>query len=204
MLVLPPVFTEEAGTKLYNFLTGFAELQRINTNQINELYDRTHISTCVGDELDKYITDLAPIYRKDSESDSDYKTRYYRYVFRYNASRDQISEIIYDVSGNYPNKLLSLGDRSGYWGKANTEDDTVQHYFYDNAGENKTYWMSSKEYIPFTGYIFLKENLDTATKQEVIKVLNMVRKIGTTLYLVEPVDQYDDPSSIYDLTEYST
>lgn len=198
--VLPPLFTRETNSVLYNFLSGCAVAFNITGGQLNELYDKTFISRASDNNLDNLIYDLSKIRRKINETDADYRTRYYRYVFRYNSTIPAQSGTVNDIFGEYPLEMVELGERNGYWTSGNVSH-SGNIYFYDDVSPYAPIWADSLANNKFIGYIYLSHKPESALiRNELCNVLNFTRATGTTIYLVYPttyvlydtIYRYDD------------
>lgn len=206
--VMPTWLIPQSGSILYNYVEAFCEGFAININQINELYDKTFINRATSGNLDDLIYGYINEARKPDESDEDYRERYFKYVFQYNSTNPQINEIVYDITGEYPIKILELNSRGVYWGQENTiltgsALNTV--VYYDNWSQPTQYSNDLGE-GNFIGYIYLNEKPSPMVLNELCKVLNSVRIYGTTIYLVYPNSDYavyDNEEAIYDESSYS-
>jgi len=202
-IVLPPVFSQETATNIYKLFRGITSGFAIPTEQINDLYDKCFLSSATGTALDNIINDYSNERRKDSESDVDYRERYLKYVFTYNSSPSKISEIVYDISGSYPVKLITLNDRTGYWGEGNlpvSGQVNISPKYYNDIPEYAPLWSGTPNENKFTAYVYLEDRPLQGERNELCRIINMVHKQGTKIYLVYPnnsVALYDD-EAIYD------
>lgn len=204
---LPPIITREENTVVWNFLSGLASAFLINIAQVNELYQNTFINQATGSVLSNNIFDLTKIYRRNGETDEDLRNRYRKYVFQYNVTKAQIREAVFDSRyGQYPVSMVSLNARSAYWGLEDNPAGSGATYFYDNIGENISYWGDGIGNAAFIGYIYLAERPTTSQKIDLCNIINRIKAEGVRIYLRYPLEwstrystvyYYDSEESIY-------
>lgn len=187
--ILTPDFTKNANSFIRNLFNGIAEVLKINIQQINEKYNDTFILFSEGEALDTAIKDLSNINRKNGESDADYRNRYYKYTFQYNGTKEQFSEAIHDITGEYPIQLLANNTRNFFWGEGDldVEDQYLEtSSYYNDSFENAAFWGDSNidSINGFTGYIYLSARPDETTLSELIEVIRLIKGVGTKIYLV--------------------
>lgn len=191
-ITLPPFVTKSDDSYIRQFLSSILEVFKINIDQLNQIFNNTFISEAEEGDLEKLILDVSDVTRKDGESDEDYRNRFYKYVYRYNATTNSIKEIVYDSLGYYPIKLTESGARTAYWGLEDlVEEDRVANsaYFYDDVNEYTAYWgryqsqQSAENEKYFVGIIHLVERPPQEKLDELCDVIERVRKKGTNIYL---------------------
>lgn len=191
-ITLPPFVTKSDDSYIRQFLSSILEVFKINIDQLNQMFNNTFISEAEEGDLEKLILDVSNVTRKDGETDEDYRNRFYKYVYRYNATANSIEEIVYDTLGYYPIKLTESGARTAYWGLHDlVEEDRVANsaYFYDDVNEYTAYWgryqsqQSSENEKYFVGIIHLTERPPQEKLDELCDVIERVRKKGTKIYL---------------------
>ena len=101
-ITLPPFVTKNEDSYIRQFLSSILEVFKINIDQLNQMFNNTFISQAEDGDLEKLILDVSDVTRKDGESDKDYRNRFYKYVYQYNATTNSIKEIVYDSLGSYP------------------------------------------------------------------------------------------------------
>lgn len=202
--VLPPFFTRESGTKLYNMLYTIATALKINVDQVNQAFNNTFILHATGSARDELIQDISKIKRKNNESDEDYYTRFSKIVYQYNITPEQVDEIVNDIFGSYPERTIEGGTRAYYGLEDLDVDDRASGtaYYYNDIGDYTVYWGTVDQ--PFTAYIYLYEEPDDDIKDELCDVIEMMRIRGTEIYLVWPIE-LDSPiaSEATDITTSS-
>lgn len=191
-ITLPPFVTKNEDSYIRQFLSSILEVFKINIDQLNQMFNNTFISEAEDGDLEKLILDVSNVTRKDGETDEDYRNRFYKYVYRYNATANSIEEIVYDTLGYYPIKLTESGARTAYWGLHDlVEEDRVANsaYFYDDVNEYTAYWgryqsqQSAENEKYFVGIIHLTERPPQEKLDELCDVIERVRKKGTKIYL---------------------
>lgn len=191
-ITLPPFVTKSDDSYIRQFLSSILEVFKINIDQLNQMFNNTFISEAEDGDLEKLILDVSNVTRKDGETDEDYRNRFYKYVYRYNATANSIEEIVYDTLGYYPIKLTESGARTAYWGLHDLllEDRVANSaYFYDDVNEYTAYWgryqsqQSSENEKYFVGIIHLTERPPQEKLDELCDVIERVRKKGTKIYL---------------------
>lgn len=191
-ITLPPFVTKNEDSYIRQFLSSILEVFKINIDQLNQMFNNTFISQAEDGDLEKLILDVSNVTRKDGESDEDYRNRFYKYVYQYNATTNSIKEIIYDSLGYYPIKLTESGARTAYWGLEDLPlEDRVANsaYFYDDVNEYTAYWGNyqsqegsfNERY--FIGTIHLIERPPQDKLDELCDIIERVRKKGTKIYL---------------------
>lgn len=183
------------GSVLKNFLTVIAYAFNINTQQLNEMFTNTFIMEAEGDKLTELIMQLTKIKRKNNETDADYRERYKKYVYQYNITDTQVKEIVNDITGIYPEKIVEGNNRGFYWGVPNNENITDtpidRRYYYNDTNPDYTPLWGSNGDKAWTAYIYLKEIPPTDQLNELMDVIERVRMRGTIIYLVLPSINYN-------------
>jgi hypothetical protein len=201
--VLPIYFNRQSGSGVDNMLTAMAESFKLNIQQLNQFFNNTFISQASGTVLDGLIKDISGINRKDDESDPDYVDRYYKYIYEYNITRNGISEIVYDITGEYPLRLYETNQRA-YWGEENLPPSgqvTGVATYYDDVIEYQSLWGDDINDRSFIGYIYLYYTPSQQIIEELCDVIERVRMTGTTIYLVLPsIIQPPEDFVMYDIT----
>lgn len=187
MSVLTPEFAKGASTKIRQMLKGIAEVFKINISQINEQYNDTFIISAEGDKLDDLITDISGIRRKNGDTDTNYRNKYYKYIFQYNGTKAGMREAVYDITGEYPIQMLESNKRTAYWGQEDLPlidqfEGTSQ--FYTDTFLNTPFWGDYNSNAGFIGYIYLSAVPTAEELNELIDVLNYIKAIGVKVYIV--------------------
>ena len=115
-LTAPYSWKTKANSVLGNLLEGIVKIFQLNVDQINQFYNNTFIGYAEGNQLNKLIKPLSNLNRKTGESDVSYRNRYLKYVFQYNPTKAQITEIVKDVTGANPERIHEPNQRTAYWG----------------------------------------------------------------------------------------
>lgn len=182
--VCSPIFNFQKQTSnINNLFSSIASIFKINVDQLNQAYNRIFIDTVIGQDLDNYINDLTKIKRKTNESDNDYRNRYYKFVFQYNSSENEIRNIVFDVTGQNPKTMIAGSSRTAFWGEPNNVN-CIAKYYYNNILSIPTLWSGTNG--AFTGYIFFNARPNDILLQELINTIEYVRCQGTIIYLVFP------------------
>lgn len=208
MAVLTPEFAKGATTKIKQMLKGIAEVFKINISQINEHYNDTFIISSEGDKLDDLIVDISGIRRKNGETDANYRTRYYKYIFTYNGTKAGINEAVYDITGEYPVQLLESNKRTMYWGQEDLPlidqiEGTAQYY--SDVFLNAPFWGDYNSTNGFIGYIYLASTPTTEQMNELIDVLNYIKAYGVKIYIVvNETDETPPDTPIFDANDNVT
>lgn len=208
MAVLTPEFAKGATTKIKQMLKGIAEVFKINISQINEHYNDTFIISSEGDKLDDLIVDISGIRRKNGETDANYRTRYYKYIFTYNGTKAGIREAVYDITGEYPIQLLESNKRTMYWGQEDLPlidqiEGTAQYY--SDVFLNAPFWGDYNSTNGFIGYIYLASTPTTEQMNELIDVLNYIKAYGVKIYIVvNETDETPPDTPIFDVNDNVT
>lgn len=173
---------------LRNFITVFAYIFKLNTDQLNQMFVNTFIQEAEGDILTDLIMDISGIKRKNDETDEDYRARYIKYCYEYNITNNSVNNIVNDITGQFPSKIVEGNSRGFYWGTPNNQAtgsviDT--RYYYNDVGVYTPLWGTEGEKA-WIAYIFLKEIPSQEILNELCDVIERVRMIGTTIYLVLP------------------
>lgn len=185
---LPQKYTKADDSILIGIYKTVCELFKLNIDQANELYFKSFITTATGTDLDNLIYDLIRLKRKNDETDDDYRDRYYNIVFKYNSTKGSVREIVFDITGQYPFKIIEAGSRSFYWADHDLDEEEYipgTTSYYDDVNEYTSYWgdLTGNE-TRFKGYIYLTEEPEPDILNELIDVLEKVRMCGTKIYLV--------------------
>lgn len=170
-LVLPAKFSRDHASNIWKMLRSLAEVFKINTDGIDELFQQTNISTASGSFLDDYINDLSNIARKVDETDEDYRLRYFRNVFVYSGTKDGMKNIVFDILGYNPLALVSKERGARF---------DAHYYFNDTAGMS-TY--GDPNGTAFVGYIYLTSRPSAALLDELCTVINQHKVQGVRIYL---------------------
>jgi len=185
----------KTGSVLKNFLTVIAYAFNINTQQLNEMFTNTFIMEAEGEQLTKLIMELTGIKRKNNESDVNYRERYKKYVYQYNITETQVKEIVNDITGIYPEKIVEGNNRGFYWGTPNNEniaDNPIdRRYYYNDPNPDFTPLWGSNGDKAWIAYIYLKEIPNNDQLNELMDVIERVRMRGTIIYLVLPSVDYN-------------
>ena len=185
--VLPTIFNNRTISAISNFVETVATVFKINIDQLNEFFNNTFIATSSGVVLHGLIHDLSGISPYDGESDSDFRNRYYDWCYHYNATRESISGIVFNVIGEEADRIYSLSDRNAFWQEKNNPIRTYQNkYFYDDVGKNRVFWNTDSQEKDFIGYIYLREKPSDTILSKLIDTIEQVKGQGTKIYILYP------------------
>lgn len=187
--VLAYFLTKKENSVTYNTLNSWASVFKINVDQLNEFYNKIFITSATGQILDERIMELTSIKRNDNETDDNYRNRYYKWIYQYNSTLEQVLEIVKDVTGSYPAKILEGNSRTAFWGTENniaTGSIIDIRYYYDEENlDYQTLWGGTGEKA-FISYIYLISRPSDNILIELMDTLEKVRNAGTIIYLVLP------------------
>lgn len=190
---------KKSGTVLRTLISTIAYAFNINIQQMNEMFTNTFIMEAEDEKLNDLIMGISGIKRKNNESNADYRTRYFKYCYQYNATNGEINNIVNDITGLTLEKLVEGNSHEFYWGEPNVSTVGIKRHYYNDIGQYTALWGSSNGEKAFIGYIFLKERPTDDKLQELIDVLELVRMKGTTIYLVIPQIE----TTIFDISNSS-
>ena len=208
LAVMPTKYTRETDSVLYNFLNGFGEVTGLNVDQINELYNKSIISRACSGDLDVLINERSKIRRKNDENDADFFSRYKRWVYDYNITRAGVTQIVEDIYGEEPQRIIEWSDRNAYWADFNVTGSVSSSgiAYYDDDLENAAFWGNVPPEDAFTAWIILRNRPQDEILEDLITVLTCKMITGTNIYIVFPLNgeyQYDMAESMYDtITTY--
>lgn len=187
--VLAYFLTKKENSVTYNTLNSWASVFKINVDQLNEFYNKIFITSATGQILDERIMELTSIKRNDNETDDNYRNRYYKWIYQYNSTLEQVLEIVKDVTGSYPAKILEGNSRTAFWGTENNMATGLiidTRYYYDEENlDYQTLWGGTGEKA-FISYIYLISRPSDNILIELMDTLEKVRNAGTIIYLVLP------------------
>lgn len=191
-LTAPYSWKTKAGSVLGNLLEGIVKIFQLNIDQVNQFYNNTFIGYAEGNDLTKLIKPLSNLNRKTGETDVDYRSRYLKYVFQYNPTRTQVSEIVNDVTGSYPERIHEPNQRTAYWGAEDLDVPDrgllVADYYDEENADYIGYWGNSGDdpTVNYTAYIYFSVKPTNDQIDELCFLIEKVRMKGTRIYLVFP------------------
>ena len=191
-LTAPYSWKTKANSVLGNLLEGIVKIFQLNVDQINQFYNNTFIGYAEGNQLNKLIKPLSNLNRKTGESDVSYRNRYLKYIFQYNPTKAQITEIVKDVTGANPERIHEPNQRTAYWGAENLDVPDrgllVADYYDEENADYIGYWGNTGEddSVNYTAYIYFSVKPTDDQIDELCFLIEKVRMKGTRIYLVFP------------------
>lgn len=175
-LFLPSKFTRDSSSEIYKLLLGLSEILKISSDEVDELFRQTNLYSATGAYVDDFITGQSKIGRKEDEEDETYKTRYKRYVYVYNSTKNGIKQIVIDITGSEPVAMFNGQRRGAYLN---------DRQYFNDTNLRSTYGDISPQ--PFTGYIQFAEKPSDEHIDELCKVITKAKASGIKLYLYYPI-----------------
>jgi len=201
-LTTPYSWKTKANSVLGNLLEGIVKIFQLNVDQINQFYNNTFIGYAEDDDTDtdrsvrnltKLIKPLSNLNRKTGETNASYRNRYLKYVFQYNPTKAQITEIVKDVTGANPERIHEPNQRTAYWGTADLpigdqDNYGVADYYDEENADYIGYWGNTGEddSVNYTAYIYFSTKPTDDQIDELCFLIEKVRMKGTRIYLVFP------------------
>jgi hypothetical protein len=170
-LTLPSSLATSQGTSVWSLVRSMAEVFKMATDAIDELFINTNLRSATGEFLNDYVYDLTKLKRKAGETDAQLRTRFGRSVFDYNATENGMENIVFDIMAETP--VLKTGmDRGAFY-------DSL--YYYNDAQGISIYGTETG--TAYVGYIILDSVPTAAQIEELCETIQRHKSLGIKIYI---------------------
>lgn len=181
-VVLPTKFSRETTTELYAMIYGIGNVLKINSDQVDQLIAQTNLTTASGTYVDDYISDLSQIGRRrslidgSSETDANYKQRFFKNVYEYNSTHDGLQSVVFDLMGTNPYNMYVSTRRGLYLNARGYCNDAPFTSIYGDSNPS-----------PYIAYIEFARKPNEYIVEDICKTVAACKASGIRIYLKYPV-----------------